>query len=258
MVTPVYATVDYEEWILRPGSRRILKARFRISIHGYYVLVVRPEPGADEWNPVSYTRKIEYLNGDRIWIHDGLKTYTAVRTFERMAWWYPYLIREDGHCGHVFFKLIHGFQETADFCRCRLTEERLLGFRLATESRQADGQRIQSWRSPDLCCVELRRLTETHDSSGHILETWELRAVRASKLAPQKAPVNVPGSYEHVSLSDQLRRAARRAGRFPPLEELAPLRPIYEQWETGKITDSSQAGKLPLRAATAPSRSSSH
>jgi hypothetical protein len=251
LISPVYATVDYEEWVSRRGSPRTLNARFQIGIGGYFVLTVRPEPGADEWNPTPYTRKVEFLNGDRIWIHDRLRTYTAVRTSDLMAFWYPYATSRDQDCSRGIFKAIHGPKETAGFYQCRPAEERLLGFRLAMESRQADGQWIQSWRSPDLYCVELRRLTTTLDPAGHAVETRELRAVRARKRAPDQELLKVPRYYEHVSLSEQLRRAGRRAGRFPTLEELAPLRPIDEQWETGRITHLSEAGKLPFRRAAA-------
>lgn len=232
-------TVQYEERLSVPGKSPVVGSRRTFAIRGDFSTVTDTTIYFTNGNGVSsHVREIAFSNGDRMRIDEQHSLITAIRTAAVFSEQLP-LLTARSNCTEDFTG-----QRQRSFA---VRNEKLLGYSLVAETRQAGPGRITVWASPELGCVEFRRVAEFLDASGRVMDASELIAVSVIPGEPDAKLFAVPLHFEHVSYSAQLARAAQAAGKKPSEAELAALKPQDAIWEKQRITDLSTAGKTPRR-----------
>ncbi|GIU79820.1 MAG: hypothetical protein KatS3mg005_3058 [Bryobacteraceae bacterium] len=232
-------TVQYEERPIVPGKAPVIGSKRTFAIRGDLSTVTDTIIYFTNGNGVSsHVREIAFSSGDRLRIDERLSLVTAIRTSVVFSEQLP-LLTTRSNCTDDFT----GQRQRSFSTRA----EKLLGYSFVAETRQAGPRRIKTWASPELGCVELRRVAEFLDASGRVTDTSELVAVSVIPGEPDAKLFSVPLHFEHVSYSEQLVRAAQAAGRTPSEEELAGLRRQDAIWERQRITDLATVGKTPRR-----------
>lgn len=230
-------TVRYEERLAAPGKAPAVGSRRIFAIRGDLSTVTESFVYFLNGSGVSsHTREIGFANGDRVRIDERLSLVTAVRTPVVFSEELPQLTARSDCSEDFLGNRQHAFADR---------NEKILGFRVVSETKEYGERRITSWVSPELGCVELRRRAEFLDSSGRVTDTSEQVAVSATPGEPEARLFSVPLHYEHVSYSTQMARAAQAAGRTASEAGVAALRQQDEVWEKHRIADLSTAGKTP-------------
>jgi hypothetical protein len=233
-------TIHYEERLSVPGKTPIIGSRRTFAIRGDLSTVTDTIISSKNGSGVSsHVREIAFSNGDRLRIDERLSLITAIRTSVAFSEQLP-LLTARSNCTEDFTG-----QRQRSFAR---RAEKLLGYPVVAETRQTGPRRITTWASPELGCVELRRVAEFLDASGRVTDASELIAVSVIPGEPDAKLFAVPLHFEHVSYSAQLARAAQAAGKTPSDAELAALKQQDAIWERQRITELSTAGKTPRRA----------
>jgi len=232
-------TIQYEERLSVPGKTPVIGSRRVFAIRGDFSTVTDTTIYYTNGDGVSsHVREVAFFNGDRLRMDERLKLITAIRTAIVFPEQLP-LLTARSNCTEDFT----GRRQRSFAVR----NERLLGYSVVAERRQAGPRRITTWVSSELGCLELRRLAEFLDATGRLTDTSKLVAVSVTVGEPDPGLFAVPLHHEHVSYSQQLVRAAQAAGRQPPQAELAALEQQDILWKRHRIQDLSTAGKTPRR-----------
>ncbi|MGB9610453.1 MAG: hypothetical protein ACPL7M_05725 [Bryobacteraceae bacterium] len=183
-----------------PGKTPVIGFRRFFAMRGDFSAVTDTATDCTNGNGVSSRgREVTLSNGDRLRIDERLKLVTAIRTAVVFPEPLPLLPARSNY--------------TEDFSGRRqrsfaVRKEKLLAYSVVAETRQAGPRRITRWLSPELGCMELRRLAEFLDAPGRVTDTSGLVAVSVTVGEPDPGLFAVPVHHEHVSHSEQLVRAA--------------------------------------------------
>jgi hypothetical protein len=230
-------TVIYEEWLSAPGRADHLSARRTLAIRGDFSTVVDYQVFTLSGNKVaSHSREIGFANGDRIRVDEQLGLLVGIHT--------PLVFPDDlpvftakSNCSENFA----GHKERA----YENKGDRWLNYSVVSELRGGSNSRITSWRSPELGCVELRRLVEFLDTNGAVASVSDLRAVSVQFGEPDASWFRIPTNYEHVNFSTHFKRMAQASGKVAQQSELAGFERQDAIWAQHRIQDFSLAGKTP-------------
>lgn len=227
-------TVWYEEWLTSPGRAPLQGARLTLAVRrDRSTAKERVVYSLDGAKVASHIREIGFGNGDRIRTDEILRLVTALRTAFVFSEDLP-VVTARSNCSLDFTgRRVFSYADEGT---------KFLGYRVVVERRQAGLRRMTSWRSPELGCVELRRLAEFLDSDGRVTDASELKAVRVAVGDPVEGLFSVPLDYEHVSFSEAFRRSAKAMGRTVDDAEILRFRSMDEAWRRRRIPDLATAG----------------
>lgn len=237
-------TVWHEEWLTSPGRAPLQGARLTLAVRrDRSTSKERVVDSLDGAKVASHIREIGFGNGDRIRTDEILRLVTALRTAFVFSEDLPVVTARSNCLLDFTGRRVFSYADEGTT---------FLGYRVVVERRQAGLRRITSWRSPELGCVELRRVAEFLDSAGRVTDSSELKAVRVAAGEPGTDLFSVPLGYEHVSFSEAFRRSAKAMGRTVDDAEIQGFRSMDEAWRRRKSQNLATAGKGERPSTTNP------